>query len=116
MLEEAGYITVDETSDGRRPKTFPAATAAGRAAFDAHVHALRDLFTPLQPENITTMNKPQIIAFSLTLLAVLCFIAGSPAFGFIPRAPANFAGIAILFVAGVFWVLTGRKKSGKNGG
>lgn len=47
------------------------------------------------------MTKLQITAMSLTVVGVLCFIAGSPAFGFIPRSPANFAGIALLLVSGL---------------
>lgn len=40
-LEEAGYIAVEKTFVGRRPKTFLCATAAGRRAFTAHVAALQ---------------------------------------------------------------------------
>jgi DNA-binding MarR family transcriptional regulator len=40
-LEEKGYILVEKTFVGRRPKTFVAATATGRRAFDAHATALR---------------------------------------------------------------------------
>jgi DNA-binding MarR family transcriptional regulator len=40
-LEEKGYIAVEKTFVARRPKTFVAATAAGRRAFEAHATALR---------------------------------------------------------------------------
>ena len=40
-LEESGYVKVDKTFVGRRPKTFLAVTKQGRRAFDAHVAALR---------------------------------------------------------------------------
>ena len=40
-LEDAGYIAVEKTFVERRPKTFLAATAAGRKAFAAHVAALQ---------------------------------------------------------------------------
>ncbi|MDP3071907.1 MAG: transcriptional regulator [Opitutaceae bacterium] len=40
-LEEAGYILVEKTFVERRPKTFVAASAAGRKAFIAHVAALQ---------------------------------------------------------------------------
>lgn len=40
-LEEKGYIAVEKTFVARRPKTFVAATAAGRHAFDLHAAALR---------------------------------------------------------------------------
>lgn len=42
-LEEAGYIAVEKTFVGRRPKTFLSATAAGRRAFTAHVAALQTI-------------------------------------------------------------------------
>lgn len=40
-LEEAGFIAVEKTFVARRPKTFVAATAAGRKAFAAHVESLQ---------------------------------------------------------------------------
>jgi DNA-binding MarR family transcriptional regulator len=40
-LEEASYILVEKTFVDRRPKTFVAASAAGRKAFTAHVAALQ---------------------------------------------------------------------------
>jgi len=42
-LEEAGYILVEKTFVGRRPRTYIAITDVGRKAFEAHVEALRDL-------------------------------------------------------------------------
>ena len=42
-LEEAGYITVDKTFVGRKPRTFLAATIKGRHAFQEHVAALREI-------------------------------------------------------------------------
>ena len=42
-LEEAGYILVEKTFVERRPKTFVAASAAGRKAFTAHVAALQSI-------------------------------------------------------------------------
>ena len=39
-LEEAGYIAVQKTFEGRRPKTWVRATDQGRDAFAAHVEAL----------------------------------------------------------------------------
>jgi hypothetical protein len=56
------------------------------------------------------MTKLQITALTITFLAVLSFIAGSPAFGFIPRSPANFAGIALLLLSGLFWAVAGKGK------
>ncbi len=40
-LEDAAYILVEKTFVERRPKTFVAASAAGRKAFSAHVAALQ---------------------------------------------------------------------------
>src|SRR3954463_15915938 len=40
-LEDAAYILVEKTFVDRRPKTFLAASAAGRKAFAAHVAALQ---------------------------------------------------------------------------
>lgn len=45
-LEDAGYISVEKTFVERRPKTFVAASAAGRKAFAAHVAALQAILKP----------------------------------------------------------------------
>lgn len=42
-LEECGYIRVEKTFVGKRPKTFLAVTKIGRRAFEAHVAALRHI-------------------------------------------------------------------------
>jgi hypothetical protein len=42
-LEEARYIAVKKTFVDRKPRTFVAATAAGRKAFAAHVRALQSI-------------------------------------------------------------------------
>ena len=42
-LEEAGYIAVQKTFVARKPKTYVAATAAGRRAFEGHVAALTSI-------------------------------------------------------------------------
>ncbi|HEY1765086.1 MAG TPA: transcriptional regulator [Opitutaceae bacterium] len=42
-LEAKGYIAVEKTFVGRRPKTFVAPTEAGRAAFAGHVAALESI-------------------------------------------------------------------------
>ena len=39
-LEEAGYIAVNKTFVERKPRTYVAATAAGRKVFREHVAAL----------------------------------------------------------------------------
>ena len=42
-LEEAGYIKVEKTFVGRRPKTYVTATRRGLTAFEEHVAALRQI-------------------------------------------------------------------------
>jgi DNA-binding MarR family transcriptional regulator len=42
-LEDAGYVLVEKTFVERRPKTFIAASAAGRKAFAGHVAALQSI-------------------------------------------------------------------------
>ena len=42
-LEEAGYIAVNKTFIERKPRTYVAATAAGRRVFDEHVAALESI-------------------------------------------------------------------------
>ena len=45
-LEEAGYVRVEKTFVGRRPKTWVWATLEGRAAFTAYVDALEGILSP----------------------------------------------------------------------
>ncbi|MDY6876066.1 MAG: transcriptional regulator [Chloroflexota bacterium] len=42
-LEEAGYVAVEKTFVGRRPKTWIWATPEGQAAFAEHVDALEQI-------------------------------------------------------------------------
>jgi len=42
-LEEAGYLAVEKTFEGRRPKTWVWVTEAGRDAFAAHINALEEI-------------------------------------------------------------------------
>ena len=42
-LEDAGYIVVEKTFVGRRPRTYISLTPQGRAAFQEHVAALREI-------------------------------------------------------------------------
>jgi DNA-binding MarR family transcriptional regulator len=48
VLEENGYIRVEKTFEGRRPRTWLEATPAGRAALDQEVRALRELLGRLE--------------------------------------------------------------------
>jgi DNA-binding MarR family transcriptional regulator len=43
VLEQVGYVYVRKGHVGRRPRTWLSLTKDGRAAFDEHVAALRDL-------------------------------------------------------------------------
>lgn len=45
-LAEQGYVALEKTFVDRRPKTFVAATAAGRRAFASHVAALQSILKP----------------------------------------------------------------------
>ncbi len=42
-LEEAEYVTVEKTFEGRTPATYVALSAQGRAAFERYSRALTDL-------------------------------------------------------------------------
>jgi len=43
VLEEAGFVTIAKTFEGRRPRTWISSTKPGRAAFAAELAALREL-------------------------------------------------------------------------
>ncbi len=42
-LEEVGYVKVEKTFVKRKPRTFLSATHKGRAAFEDHVGALKEV-------------------------------------------------------------------------
>ncbi|MDW8069461.1 MAG: transcriptional regulator [Anaerolineae bacterium] len=42
-LEEAGYVRIEKTFVGRRPKTWVWATAEGREAFAAYIDVLENI-------------------------------------------------------------------------
>jgi len=42
-LEQAGYVTIEKTYQGRKPATFVHLTAEGRAGFDRYLANLRAL-------------------------------------------------------------------------
>jgi DNA-binding MarR family transcriptional regulator len=42
-LENAGYVEIEKTFEGRRPRTWIAATPAGRKALAAEIAALREI-------------------------------------------------------------------------
>ena len=43
-LEEAGYIRIDKSQEGRRPVTTVTLTETGRAAWDIYLNSLKPLF------------------------------------------------------------------------
>jgi DNA-binding MarR family transcriptional regulator len=42
-LENAGYIKIDKTFEGRKPRTWISATRAGRKALEQEIAALREI-------------------------------------------------------------------------
>jgi DNA-binding MarR family transcriptional regulator len=42
-LEQAGYITIEKAFEGRKPRTWIAATKTGRKALAAEIAALREI-------------------------------------------------------------------------
>ena len=42
-LENAGYVEIEKTFVGKKPRTRASLTRAGRSAFDTHVQYLRDI-------------------------------------------------------------------------
>jgi DNA-binding MarR family transcriptional regulator len=49
-LEEAGYLKVEKTFVGRRPKTYLSATDKGRGAFAGHSAALQEIINAARPD------------------------------------------------------------------
>ncbi|WP_461022231.1 transcriptional regulator [Thalassiella azotivora] len=45
-LEDAGYVDVDKTHEGRTPATYVSLTATGRTALDQYTDSLRRLLQP----------------------------------------------------------------------
>jgi DNA-binding MarR family transcriptional regulator len=43
VLEDAGHVTIEKTFEGKRPRTWVAATKRGRAALQAEIDALTAL-------------------------------------------------------------------------
>jgi DNA-binding MarR family transcriptional regulator len=48
-LEGAGYITIEKTYEGRRPRTWISATRAGRKALAAEIATLREIVAAAEP-------------------------------------------------------------------
>jgi DNA-binding MarR family transcriptional regulator len=49
VLEEAGFVHIHKTFEGRRPRTWISSTKPGRAAFASELAALRDLIASVDP-------------------------------------------------------------------
>lgn len=49
-LEDAGYITIEKTFDGRKPRTWVRATKAGRKALKEEIAALREIIGAVDSE------------------------------------------------------------------
>jgi DNA-binding MarR family transcriptional regulator len=47
-LEDAGYVRIEKVLEGRRSHTWLSATAAGRAALNAEIAALREIIAGLE--------------------------------------------------------------------
>ena len=65
-LEEAGYIQVDKTFNGKRPRTVCRMTEAGKSAFLEYVVALRQYIAPAldkMPESAAD-NRPEDLSSS----------------------------------------------------
>jgi DNA-binding PadR family transcriptional regulator len=49
-LEEAGYVKIEKTFDGRKPRTWISATKAGRKALNEEIAALREIIGAVDGE------------------------------------------------------------------
>jgi DNA-binding MarR family transcriptional regulator len=53
ILEEAGYVDIERPVRDRRRRVRARLTPAGRAAFDGHVAALRQIVATSDPERVS---------------------------------------------------------------
>lgn len=67
-LEECGYIEVEKTFNGRRPRTVCCMTEAGKAAFLDYVNALKAYISPAISRNSATDSSslPDDATFALS--------------------------------------------------
>jgi DNA-binding MarR family transcriptional regulator len=56
-LEEAGYLQIEKTFEGRRPRTWISATPAGRAALAAEISALREIVAAADAHSATPQAR-----------------------------------------------------------
>lgn len=59
-LEEAGYIEVEKTFQGKRPRTVCRMTDAGRTAFVEYVDALREYIAPAISDESKSADTSQL--------------------------------------------------------
>jgi DNA-binding MarR family transcriptional regulator len=52
-LENAGYIKIEKTFEGRKPRTWISATRAGRKALEQEIAALREIVEAAGPARAT---------------------------------------------------------------
>jgi hypothetical protein len=48
VLDDAGFVRIEKTFEGRRPRTWVSSTKAGRAAFASELAALRSLMASVE--------------------------------------------------------------------
>jgi DNA-binding MarR family transcriptional regulator len=48
VLEDAGYVRVEKSFEGKRPRTWISATSRGRAAFESEIGALQALIDRIE--------------------------------------------------------------------
>ena len=53
VLDEAGFVRIEKTFEGRRPRTWVTSTKAGRAAFASELAALRELMASVERRGAT---------------------------------------------------------------
>ncbi len=58
VLEEAGYLEISKTFEGRKPRTWVRSTRLGQSALAAEMAALRDLVTRYESNVATTGSDP----------------------------------------------------------
>jgi DNA-binding MarR family transcriptional regulator len=55
-LEDANYISINKSFEGKKPVTYVTATPTGRAAFNNYLHELRQLLKPLTRNQTSSHN------------------------------------------------------------
>jgi len=57
VLEEAGYVAIEKTFEGKRPRTWVSATKSGEQALAAEVAALRELIGGVEGKRDATAPR-----------------------------------------------------------